>query len=299
MTPENNPDLSSLLLLHRGKVGDVYNAGGGYLLLSRSDRVSGLNAKLLTPMPHKGKVLNQLSNWWMGQPFITSVVRTHLTGVAMSNLLPPQDMEIAEGRATVVKKLKPILIEAVVRRHLTGSGYEAYLETGKICGITLPLGLKDGDRLWETIFTPTDKSATDPHITFAEMSGRVGDELAEKIREVSLAIFEAAEVYLLEKGIILADTKFEFGLDANGNLVLMDEALTPDSSRFWLRYEYEVEGRIVSLDKQKIRDWLKKMKAEGKWDGISPIALPEELVSEVSEDYVDIFRRITGKSPKL
>ncbi|MDP2104177.1 MAG: phosphoribosylaminoimidazolesuccinocarboxamide synthase, partial [Candidatus Gracilibacteria bacterium] len=290
---EKGQDLS-LRLIHRGKVGDVYDAGDGNLLLFRSDRVSGLNAKLTTPMPGKGIVLNRLSKWWMEGP-LKGIVANHLTGISLVNVIPDRkEHEYAHGRAEVVKKLKPILVEAVVRRHITGSGYKAYKETGEICGIKLPEGLKDGDRLPEAIFTPTLKSDDDPAITFAQMCEQIGPELAEEIRCLSMKIFEIAEARVLKRGIILADTKFEFGLDENNIPRLMDEVLTPDSSRFWLKAPYDQEHKVVSLDKQKIRDWLKAQKDAGVWDGKSPIALPDELVDEVSADYRKIFDRITA-----
>ena len=294
------PKLSSLHLVHEGKVGDVYEADKDHLLLLRSDRVSGLNVKCLTPMPNKGRILNQLSEWWMLQMPLRRIVDTHLSGISLEEVLKNQeDIEIAQGRATVVKKLKPILVEAVVRRHITGSGYTAYLEDGKICGIELPKGLKDGDRLSEPIFTPTEKSDKDPAITFEQMKERLGEHEARTVRHVSLKLFEFAEAYLLERGIILADTKFEFGIDEDGYLTLMDEVFTPDSSRLWLLEPYQKEGKIVSLDKQKIRDWMRQMEWAGCWDGKTPIALPDDLVAEVAADYARIFELITGQSPKL
>lgn len=297
MTPQGTSTIASLPLIHRGKVGDVYDVGNilgkELLLLVRSDRVSGLNVKLLTPMPGKGVVLNGLSKWWMEGP-LSKIVANHLTGNPLVDFVSAEDLSYVYGRGEIVKKLKPVLIEAVVRRHITGTGYKAYKETGEICGIKLPEGLNDGDRLPDPIFTPTLKSDDDPAITFAEMRERIGEGLAEEIRNVSMEIFAVAEARLLGRGIILADTKFEFGLDENGTLTLMDEVLTPDSSRFWLKEPFDREHRIVSLDKQKIRDWMKAQKDAGAWDGKSPIALPHELVAEVSADYDNIFRRITG-----
>lgn len=285
-------ELKSVTLIHRGKVGDVYEAGQNNLLLIRSDRVSGLNVKLLTPMLNKGVVLNNLSKWWMEGP-LKGIVANHLTGLPLSDFISVEEVFEVSGRGEIVKKLNPVLIEAVVRRHITGSGYKAYLETGEICGIKLPEGLKDGDRLPEAIFTPTEKSDDDPAITFERMCELIGPELAEQIRTVSMAIFAVAEMRLLDRGIILADTKFEFGLDKDGTLTLMDEVLTPDSSRFWLKEPFDHEHKVVSLDKQKIRDWMKVQKDVGVWDGKSSIALPDDLVAEVSSDYEKIFRRIT------
>jgi phosphoribosylaminoimidazole-succinocarboxamide synthase len=284
--------LSSVLLIHRGKVGDVYDVGEGLILLVRSDRVSGLNVKSTTLMPGKGVVLNNLSKWWMEGP-LKGIVANHLTGLPRSQFVSAEELPKVEGRGEIVKQLKPVLIEAVVRRHITGTGYKAYKEMGEICGIKLSEGLKDGDRLPEPIFTPTEKSDDDPAITFERMCELVGPELAGHIRDVSLKIFEVAEVRLLERGIILADTKFEFGLDVDGNLTLMDEVFTPDSSRFWLKEPFDREHKVVSLDKQKIRDWMKAQKEAGAWDGKSPIALPDALVAEVAADYREIYQRIT------
>lgn len=284
--------LSHLPLLHRGKVGDVYNVDKDHLLLLRSDRVSGFNVKLLSAMPHKGCVLNQLSAWWMNG-VLRNIIPNHLTNIPLASVISDEvDLKLAMSRASVVKKLKPVMVEAVVRRHLTGSGYKSYQETGEICGITLPAGLKDGDRLDEIIFTPTEKSDTDPAITFDEMKVIVGEKWAEQIRDVSLQIFTIAEAYLLERDIILVDTKLEFGLDENDVLVLMDEVLTPDSSRLWLKNAYEA-GKVVSLDKQKIRDWMKANNIT------EPTALPDDLIMEVSQDYIRIFEIITGHAPVL
>lgn len=297
MAQESYDGIGSLPLLHRGKVGDVYDAGKAFgeelFLLVRSDRVSGLNVKLLNPMPGKGVVLNQLSKWWMTGP-LNGIVANHLTKHPLSHFVSTEDLVSVSGRGEIVQKLTPILIEAVVRRHITGSGYKAYRETGKICGVELPEGLQDGDRLPEPIFTPTEKSDEDPAITFERMGELVGSDLAAQIRDVSLRIFEVAEARLLERGIILADTKFEFGLDKNGVLTLMDEVLTPDSSRFWLKEPFDAERKVVSLDKQKIRDWMAAQKKAGVWDGTSSPTLPDELVAEVSNDYAKIFERITG-----
>lgn len=286
--------IESLLLIHSGKVGDVYEAGRDNLLLVRSDRVSGLNVKLLTPMVDKGIVLNSLSKWWMTGP-LKGIVANHLTGLPLSDFMPQDDVKKVSGRGEIVKKLNPILIEAVVRRHITGTGYKSYLETGEICGINLVQGLKDGDRLPDAIFTPTEKSDDDPAITFERMCELIGLELSEQIRTVSMEIFAVAEKHLLDRGIILADTKFEFGLDEDGTLTLMDEVLTPDSSRFWLKEPFDSHHKIVSLDKQKIRDWMKAQKDAGNWDGKTPITLPDDLVIEVANDYKNIYTLITGE----
>jgi len=279
-------------LVHKGKVANVYDLGDSRLLLSRTNRMSGLNAQLTTDMPNKGNILNQLSQWWMKEP-LKDIIDNHLLSIP-DDFFNSLELESFENNSSVVKKLKPILVEAVVRRHLFGSGYKSYQETGQVCGITLPPGLKNGDRLEEIIFTPTEKTATDDPISFDEMSQQIGTELSEKIRKISLQIFEVAEKILADKNIILVDAKFEFGLDENENLVLMDEVLTPDSSRFWKMEPYETAGKIVSRDKQKARDWLAQKKESGEWDGKSPIGLPNNLLIEISNDYAEIFEQITG-----
>lgn len=286
--------LTSLPQIHSGKVGDVYQAGG-FLLLLRSDRGSGLNVKLTTEMPGKGIILNTLSKWWMENP-LKDIIPNHLTGIPLSNFLSAEDEVIAFGRAEIVKKLEPILVEAVVRRHLTGTAFKDYQKTGEVCGIKLPPGLKDGDRLSAPIFTPTEKSERDPPITFCQMCERIGPQLSTQILETSLKIFEVAEKHLLARGIILADTKFEFGLDNDGTLTLMDEVLTPDSSRFWVKEVFDRERRIVSLDKQKIRDRMQSQKDKGLWDGVTPFALPDSLTQEVIDDYRRIYNLIVGNS---
>lgn len=291
-------EVSSLHLIHTGKVADVYDIGQmrgqEVVMIVRTDRVSGLNVKLSTPIPGKGVVLNQMSEWWMRGP-LNGVVANHLTNIKPETILLPSEASSVKGRASVVEKLHPILVEAVVRRYLTGTGYKAYLKTGKVCGVQLPVGLLEGSRLDVPIFTPTEKSEKDPAITFEEMCVSLGNDLATKIRTVSLQIFEIAEEHLSSRGVILADAKFEFGQDVKGNLVLMDEVLTPDSSRFWLKESFELHKTVVSLDKQKIRDWLARKKESGEWDGTSTLALPPYLVAEVAKDYQNIYRIVTGK----
>lgn len=282
-------------LVHTGKVGDVFSLENGLLILRRSDRISGMNVKLTTQMPGKGKILSQLSTWWLEKQ-LTDIVANHLTEFKVVQCVSTDELFEFDGRSVVVKSLKQIPVEAIVRRHITGSAFKEYKKTGEYCGIKLPEGLKDGDRLEKPIFTPTEKTETDDPLTFEEMSDQISLELAEKIRNVSLKIFITAEKILEKQGIILADTKFEFGFDKDGNLTLMDEVLTPDSSRFWDLCAYYVEGKIVSRDKQKIRNWMSKIKEE---KGGYPIILPNWLIEEVSADYAEIFEIITGEKPVL
>lgn len=285
--------ITSLPLVHQGKVGDVHEIPGtNYLLPFRSNRISGLNVVVKPEMADKGKILNLLTTWWMRGP-LRNVVPNHLTGIPLERYLSGKELELARDRAEVVKKLNPLLIEAITRNHLFGTGYQSYLETGEVCGIKLPKGLKEGDRLPEPIFTPSLKSKEDPHITFQEMCNLIGTSLALQIRDVSLKINSIGSDHLRRRGIIVADTKMEYGTDENGILVLMDEVLTPDCSRFWLLDAYEDRGEVVSLDKQRIRDYMQKQSKSG-WDKTTPLILPDWLVEEVRGDYWKIYHIITG-----
>ncbi len=287
--------------LYSGKVADLYHlisdTGEECILLVRSDNISGLNVKMSNPMPFKGAVLNQLSQYWLNN-ILKGMISNHLVDDT-EGFFDNKENKKFINRSVIVKKLKPLKVEAIVRGYLVGTGYDAYIKTGKVCGVELPLGLEKGDKLVNPIFTPTEKTETDDHFTFTEMSELIGKDLSEQIREVSLKMFVLASAILYDKGIILVDTKFEFGLDSDGNLVLMDEVLTPDSSRFWLRDAYEEDGTVISLDKQKARDWLEKQKESGEWDGESSIELPVQLLNEISRDYIEIFKTITGISPLL
>jgi phosphoribosylaminoimidazole-succinocarboxamide synthase len=288
-----------LIPFHEGKVGNLYDLEKypGLMLLQRTSRMSGLNAKILNEMPTKGMILNQLSQWWL-KGLLKDIVANHLVDI-------PKDFFIENGLdeyaldSSVVKKLTPIPCESIVRNYLFGSGVTPYKKIGMICGVELPEGLESGDKLPEPIFTPTEKTATDDHFTFDEMSDLVGFEIAERIRYISLEINKVASNYLQRQGIILVDMKLEFGFDEDGNLCLMDEVITPDSCRFWDLIAYHHEGKIRSKDKQKARDRLGQMKDSGEWDGKSDIALPDDLVLEISKDYEEIFFDITGEKPVL
>jgi phosphoribosylaminoimidazole-succinocarboxamide synthase len=285
---------TKLIPYYEGKAANVFKLTDNNIILQRTDRLSGLNVRVINTLPMKGVVLNQLSKWWMIGP-LKHIVGNHLLEYFDYDFFIENGIEDYFLNSVVAKKLTPIKTEAIVRGYITGTGFKAYLETGEVCGIKLPVGLKEWDKLEKPIFTPTEKTETDDHYDFEEMSNQIGIETAEYIRMVSLDIFEFASKLLYNLGIILVDSKFEFGFDKNKNILLMDEVLTPDSSRFLLREPFEKEKKIVSLDKQKARDWLTKQKTSGNWDGKSPIELPEELMSELSDDYVEIYERITGE----
>lgn len=284
---------------YEGKVANLYDLDKypGIMILQRTRRMSGLNAKILNEMPTKGMILSQLSKWWL-KGLLKDVVDNHLVDIT-DNFFTVNGLEDYALDSTVVKKLTPIPCEAIVRNYLFGSGIIPYKDTGMICGVELPEGLESGDKLSEPIFTPTEKTATDDHFTFDEMSDLVGFETAERIRYISLEINRIASEYLLRRGIILVDLKLEFGFDDDGKLCLMDEVITPDSCRFWDLVAYQQEGKIISKDKQKARDRLALMKKNGEWDGVSSIALPDDLVDEMSIDYEEIFFEITGEKPIL
>jgi phosphoribosylaminoimidazole-succinocarboxamide synthase len=284
---------------HEGKVGNLYDLEKfpGLMLLQRTSRMSGLNARILNEMPTKGMILNQLSQWWLNG-LLKDIINNHLVYTPEKFFLINGLKEYALD-SSVVKKLTPIPCEAIVRNYLFGSGVNPYNETGTICGVELPAGLKSGDKLPEPIFTPTEKTETDDHFTFDDMADLVSFETAERIRYISLQINNIASEFLQTKGIILVDMKLEFGYDENCNLCLMDEVITPDSCRFWDLVSYHHEGKIISKDKQKLRDELARLKESGDWDGKSSVYLPDKLIDEVEQDYIDIFTAITGQPPVL
>jgi phosphoribosylaminoimidazole-succinocarboxamide synthase len=244
------------------------------------------------PIPSKGRVLNALSNFWFEK--LAHIVPNHLTGIAPESVVAPDEVEQVRGRAVVAMKLKPLPIEAVVRGYLIGSGWKDYLRTGAVCGIALPAGLQQAQKLPEPIFTPAEKAELgrhDENITFDEVKARIGAELAHRVRSVSLALYAAASEHAATRGILIADTKFEFGLDAQGTLRLMDEVLTADSSRFWPMDEYQVGMSPPSFDKQFVRDWLERQP----WDKAPPPPdLPDEVVRKTADKYREAARRIAG-----
>ncbi len=286
--------LHSLPLLGRGKVRDNYAVGDDRLLIVTTDRLSAFDVVLAEPIPDKGKVLNQMALFWFEQ--LADVVPNHLTGIAPESVVAPDEQAQVSGRAMVVKRLQPILVEAVVRGYVIGSGWKDYQDSGSICGIRLPAGLSQAQQLPAPIFTPAAKAEMGEHdenISFDAMVARIGGELAERIRTISLELYRRAAVYAATRGIIIADTKFEFGLDAAGQLHLMDEVLTADSSRFWPADLYRPGMSPPSFDKQFVRDYLESVP----WDKRPPAPrLPAEVVQRTAEKYREAFTRITGRT---
>ncbi|MET5019137.1 phosphoribosylaminoimidazolesuccinocarboxamide synthase [Burkholderia pseudomallei] len=286
--------LRSLPLLGRGKVRDNYALGNDKLLIVTTDRLSAFDVIMGEPIPNKGRVLNQMANFWFDR--LAHIVPNHLTGVAPETVVADDEVEQVKGRAVVVKRLEPILVEAVVRGYLAGSGWKDYQATGKVCGVELPAGLSNAQKLPEPIFTPAAKAEMghhDENISFEETERRIGTELAATIRDISIRLYKEAADYAATRGIIIADTKFEFGLDEHGELFLMDEALTADSSRFWPADEYRVGTNPPSFDKQFVRDWLEAQN----WNKAPPAPkLPDDVVAKTSAKYQEALERITGKT---
>ncbi len=290
--------IKSLSLINQGKVRDIYDIDADKMLIITTDRLSAFDVILPTPIEGKGAVLTQIANFWFEK--LAHIIPNHLTGIDPNVLVsdPGEKAQLGE-RAIVVKKLAPLPIEAVVRGYLVGSGWKEYKKAGTVCGIALPAGLLEASRLPEPIFTPSTKAELGTHdenITFMQTEQLVGAEMAAKVRDTAIALYKAAAEFALTKGIIIADTKFEFGLDKAGNLVLIDEALTPDSSRFWPAEQYKVGINPPSFDKQYVRDWLE---ACG-WNKQPPApALPAEVASKTSEKYRQAMRQLTGRDVAL
>jgi phosphoribosylaminoimidazole-succinocarboxamide synthase len=285
--------IRSLPLVYRGKVRDSYAVGDDKLLIVTTDRLSAFDVVMRQPIPGKGRVLNALSNFWFAR--LADLVPNHLTGIAPESVVAPDEAEQVRGRAVVAMKLAPITVEAVVRGYLIGSGWKDYQRTGSVCGIALPPGLQQAQQLPAPIFTPADKAELGQHdenITFEQVVAKIGATRAEEIRRVSLALYAAAAAYAATRGIIIADTKFEFGLDAAGNLRLMDEVLTADSSRFWPADQYRVGTSPPSYDKQFVRDWLETQP----WNKAPPPPdLPAEVIDNTAAKYREALVAITGK----
>nr|WP_315467767.1 phosphoribosylaminoimidazolesuccinocarboxamide synthase [uncultured Undibacterium sp.] len=297
MTTQINSTLHSLPLLGRGKVRDNYAVGEDKLLIVTSDRLSAFDVIMNEAIPDKGRVLNQMANFWFEK--LGHVVPNHLTGIDPVSVVAADEAEQVRGRAVVAKRLKPIMVEAVVRGYIIGSGWKDYQDTGAICGIQLPAGLPQAAKLDAPIFTPAAKAEMGEHdenISFAEMEKRIGAELAGKMRDISIQLYTEAANYAATRGIIIADTKFEFGLDDNGVLHLMDEVLTADSSRFWPADSYATGISPPSFDKQFVRDYLETITT---WNKTAPApTLPDEVVQKTAAKYREALERLTGESLK-
>ncbi len=286
-------EIKSLPLLHRGKVRDIYEVDRDNLLIVQTDRISAFDVILSEPVPEKGKVLTALSAFWFEK--LSHVIPNHLTGIPSESVVSASDKAQVEGRSFVVKKLKPLPIEAIVRGYIVGSGWKEYKKLGTVCGMPLPAGLREAEKLAEPIFTPSTKAEVGEHdenISFSEAKKLIGDELAEKVKRAAISLYSEAADYALKKGIIIADTKFEFGLDDAGNLYLIDEILTPDSSRFWPVDQYAVGKNPPSFDKQYVRDWLETQD----WDKKAPAPhLPKDVLDKTTEKYREALSRLTSK----
>ena len=293
--------LKSLTLLARGKVRDNYAVGTDRILMVASDRLSAFDVIMGEPIPGKGALLTQMALFWFEKlgPHGLNICPIHLTGDAPESVVTPEEVAQVTGRSMLVKRLKPLPVEAVVRGYLAGSGWKEYQHNGAVCGVALPPGLKNASKLPAPIYTPAAKAAVGDHdenITFAQTVEMIGLDLATRIRDLSIALYQAAAEFALTKGIIIADTKFEFGLDADGTLTLMDEVLTPDSSRFWPQESYQEGTNPPSYDKQFVRDWLETALVDGKlWDKTPPAPrVPDAVIQKTAAKYQEALQRLTA-----
>ncbi len=293
--------LTSLPLLARGKVRDNYAVGDDRLRMVASDRLSAFDVIMGEPIPGKGVLLTRMALFWFDKlgPKGANLCPIHLTGEDPESVVAPAEREQVRGRSMLVKRLRPIPVEAVVRGYLAGSGWKEYQQTQSVCGVPLPPGLRNASRLPQPIFTPAAKAAVGEHdenITFDEMAARIGRDLAERIRDISIRLYQAASDYAASKGILIADTKFEFGLDADGTLTLMDEVLTPDSSRYWPAESYAEGSNPPSFDKQYLRDWLENARVDGRpWTKTPPAPrLPKEVIEQTAAKYREALARLIG-----
>ncbi|OWY41099.1 phosphoribosylaminoimidazolesuccinocarboxamide synthase [Xenophilus sp. AP218F] len=284
--------LTSLKKIYSGKVRDLYEIDDKRMLMIASDRLSAFDVILDDPIPGKGQILTAISNFWFDK--LKDVVPNHLTGDKPEDVVTADELPLVAGRGVVAKRLKPVMVEAVVRGYLAGSGWKEYQKSGTVCGIRLPAGLKESSKLPEPIFTPSTKAAVGDHdenISFAQCEAIIGAELAAKVRDTAILLYKTASEYAATRGIIICDTKFEFGLDQDGALVLMDEALTPDSSRFWPADSYVEGSNPPSFDKQFVRDWLE---ASG-WNKQAPApAVPLEVREKTAAKYREALERLAG-----
>ena len=297
LTPLLQSSLHSLPLLARGKVRDNYAVGTDRMLMVATDRLSAFDVVMGEPIPGKGALLTSMAMFWFAH--LEGIVPNHLTGDDPSSVVAANERDQVRGRSMLVKRLKPLPVEAVVRGYLAGSGWKDYQETRSVCGVALPAGLQNASKLPEPIFTPATKAEMGDHdenIDFDRMSSIIGGELAERVRAVSIQLYVRAAALALEKGVIIADTKFEFGLDADGTLTLMDEVLTPDSSRYWPVEGYVVGTNPPSYDKQFVRDWLEQVRVDGQpWNKRAPApALPVSVVEQTAGRYREALERLTG-----
>ena len=287
-------NLKSLPFLHRGKVRDIYAVGDDKLLVVQTDRLSAFDVILDDPIPGKGKILTAMSNFWF-QKF-ADLMPNHETGIDPLSVVAPEERAQVEGRAIVVKKFKPLGIEAIVRGYLIGSGWKDYQKTGKVCGIELPAGMKEAEKLPQVLFTPSTKApagAHDENISFEEAEKIVGADVARQVSEYAIALYTKAAEYAAERGIIIADTKFEFGQDEAGRIYLIDEILTPDSSRFWPMESYQTGMSPPSYDKQFVRDYLETLKDWNKAPPSPPV--PADVIAKTQAKYLEALERLTGQ----
>ena len=294
LTALKQSDIKSLPLLNRGKVRDIYDIDDDHMLIVTTDRLSAFDVIMEEPIPGKGAVLTEVSNFWFERT--TDIIDNHLADMTLEEALPDaEDRAQVEGRAIVVKKLRPLPVEAIVRGYIIGSGWKDYQATGKVCGIELPAGLQQADPLPEAIYTPSSKAEVGDHdenIDYEATVELVGEKIAAQVRDVSIRLYTEAAEYARTKGIIIADTKFEFGLDKDDNLVLIDEALTPDSSRFWPADSYRPGMSPPSFDKQFVRDYLETLD----WDKTPPAPpMPDEILQKTADKYREAQTRLTGE----
>ena len=288
--------IKSLSLLHKGKVRDIYEVDDKHLLIVTTDRLSAFDVVMNEPIPNKGFVLTQMADFWFRK--LSYVVANHLSAIAPESVVSENEVAQVKNRAIVARKLKALPIEAIVRGYLSGSGWKDYQKTQTVCGIKLPQGLKESAKLDEPIFTPSSKEVVGQHdenISFEECEARIGKEIATRIKEISIKLYQEASAFAITKGIIIADTKFEFGLDDENNLVLIDEILTPDSSRFWPLDQYREGVSQPSFDKQFIRDWLES----SGWNKTPPPpSLPLDVITKTSQKYLEAFQKLIGQEIK-
>ena len=288
----STPTTLSLKKIYSGKVRDLYEIDDKRMLMVATDRLSAFDVILEQPIPEKGKILTAISNFWFDK--LAGVVPNHFTGDKVEDVVPAAELPLVEGRAVVAKRLKPVAVEAIVRGYIVGSGWKEYQKSGTVCGIALPAGLKEAAKLPQPIFTPSTKAAVGDHdenISFAQCEAIIGAELAAKVRDTAIKLYTTAVEYAATRGIIIADTKFEFGLDEDGTLTLMDEVLTPDSSRFWPADSYAEGSNPPSFDKQFVRDWLESTG----WNKQAPApAVPADVVQKTADKYREALTRLTA-----